>query len=120
MLRNVIGKAKRIGIAAAIDDAPIAAHHQPTKVPIAASVPHGDARQNSNERVRTDDKQPLLRIIIRGTAIHEDFVIRDAICSFAEVRTKISDAKFNRAARRERIDEFIERTRINLSVGGMS
>ena len=79
MLRNVIGKAKRIGIAAAIDDSPIAAHHQPTKVPIAASVPHGDARQNSNERVRTDDKQPLLRVIIRRTTVYEDFVILDAL-----------------------------------------
>ena len=108
MVRSEVRKLERVRIAAAVDDLTVAAHHQPPKIPIPTRVSHRHIRTDSYQWMRSNHEQLLLRVIIRGTALHKDFVIQAAILLFAEVRTEIADAEFDRAAQRERIDKLLK------------
>ena len=60
--------------------------------------------------MRSDHEQLLGRVEIRGASLHEEFVIRCTVRVVAKVRAEIADAEFDRAADRERVIEFVERS----------
>ena len=88
--RNVVGEHERVGIATTIDDAPVAAQHQPAKVPVAARVAHGHARPDPHQRMRTDDEQLLVRVVIRGAALDEDLVVQNCVRLVADVSAEMA------------------------------
>ena len=75
MLAHMIRKVQRVWIAATVDCVAIGADHQPAEVPGVAGISHRDSRANANDRMRADHEKLLLHVVIRRSALNEDFVI---------------------------------------------
>ena len=75
MLTYMIGELQRVWIAATVDRVAVGPDHSPAEVPGVAGIAHRDGRTNANDRMSSDHEEFPFHVVIRGSTLHEDFVI---------------------------------------------